>query len=159
MSVRTLLVFLSALAPAAAAAASPAPPARPVAPPAILNLANAVVTASNTDDASLLSKLYTSDAIVVDEVPPFAWRGHGAGAAWWRAVDAFTQQKHEHIKLIDVRVSEFRSSGTDAYLVQPMTIVEMGAGAPGNESGTFTYTFHYNGGAWLISSQVWTTKP
>ena len=159
MRARTILAFLVALMPAAAVAASPAPPARPVPPPAILRLANAVVKASNTGDASLLSNLYTNDATVVDELPPFSWRGAGAGVAWWRAVEAFTKTKHERIKLVDVRVTEFQRSATDAYLIQPMTIVEIGTGKPGSESGTMTYTFHYSGGAWLISSQVWTTKP
>lgn len=159
MSARTILAFLVALAPAAAVAASPPPPAQPVPPAAILKLTNAVVNASNTDNASLLSKLYANDATVVDELPPFLWRGAGAGVAWWRAVEAFTKTKHERIKLVDVRVSEFQSSATDAYLIQPMTIIEMGNGKPGSESGTMTYTFHKSGGDWLISSQVWTTKP
>jgi len=159
MSASTILAFLVALMPAAAVAASPAPTAPAVPTPAILTLANAVVKASNSDDASLLSNLYTNNATVVDELPPFLWRGAGAGVAWWRAVEAFTKTKHERIKLVDVRVTEFQRSATDAYLIQPMTIVEMGTGKPGSESGTMTYTFHYSGGAWLISSQVWTTKP
>jgi len=158
MSARTILAFLVGLTPAAAAAASPAPPS--AAPPApILKLANAVVNASNTNDASSLSKLYTNDAVVVDEIPPFVWRGAGAGVAWWRAVDVFTTKKHERIKLVNVRVSEFQSSASDAYLIQPMTIDETSGGPPASESGTMTYTFQNNGGTWLISSQVWTTKP
>lgn len=151
-----MLAFLIALGPIAAGAASPAAP--PVPPSPILKLANAVVNASNADDAASLSKLYTHDATVVDEIPPFVWRGAGAGVAWWHAVEAFTKNKHVRIKLVDIRISEFQRSATDAYLIQPMTIMEIGTGQPG-ESGTMTYTFHNDGTAWSISSQVWTTKP
>ena len=159
MSARTILVFLVALIPAAALAATPAPAPQPAPPVAILRLANAVVNASNTDDAASLSNLYTSDAIVVDEIPRFVWRGAGAGIAWWRAVEAFIRKEHRHLKLVNVRISEFQRSARDAYLIQPMTIVETGNGPSVTEWGTMTYTFHNSGGTWLISSQVWTTKP
>lgn len=158
MRARTVLAFLIALT-SAVAAANPAQPIQPVPPSPILKLPNAVVDASNTDDALSLSKLYTNDAMVVDEIPPFVWRGTGAGVAWWRAVDAFTKKKRERIKLVNVRISEFQRSATDAYLIQPMTIIEVTGGPPSSESGTMTYTFHNNSGTWLISSQVWTSKP
>ena len=153
---RIFFVFLSSLA---LTAASPAPPAQPAPPLAISKLANAVVNASNADDAPSLSKLYTNDAIVVDEIPPFAWRGAAAGVAWWRSVEAFLNKEHLHIKLVDVRVNDFQGSADDGYLIQPMTLLEIGKGGPSSETGTLTYTFHKSGGTWLISSQVWTTKP
>lgn len=158
MSPRTILALLVALTPVAATAASPAPPTQP-APSSILKLANAVVNASNSDDAASLSTLYTNDAVVVDEISPFAWRGSGAGVAWWRAVEAFVNKERHRLKLVNVRISDFQRSTNDAYLIQPMTILEIGHGKPSSESGTMTYTFHNNGGTWLISSQVWTTKP
>lgn len=152
-----ILAFLVALTPALAASANPTRPAQPSLP--ILKLANAVVAASNADDALALSKLYTNDAIVVDEIPPFVWRGASAGVAWWHAVDAFTNKAKHTIQLTNVRISEFQRTANDAYLIQPMTIDETSAGRHSSESGTFAYTFHKTGGIWLISSQVWTTKP
>lgn len=158
MRARTLLAFLIALVAAASAAANPALPAHSV-PSAILKLANTVVTASNTKDASALSKLYTNDAVVVDEIPPFEWRGPGAGTAWWRTVDAFTKTKCERITLVHVRISDFQGTATNAYLIAPMTINEMSGGQTFSEAGTLTYTFRNDSGTWLISSQVWTTSP
>jgi ketosteroid isomerase-like protein len=145
-------LFAVALAPATAGAA-------PTVPTPILKLANAVIHATNTDDASAFEGLYANDAVVVDENPPFTWRGAGAGTAWWRVVDAVTQRmKLTHLQAVHVRVSEFKQSATDAYLVEPMTVAGIANGKPFAEAGTMTYTFHY-AGAWLISSQVWTTKP
>ena len=154
--IRIAAAFLAvAFVPAVAAAAqNPAPPAP------IVKLANAVVHAANTDDASALAGIFTGDAVVVDENPPFAWRGAGAGVAWWHVVEAVTRKaKMTHLKAIDVRRGEFRQSATDAYLVQPMTVTGVVAGKPFAEPGTMTYTFHGSGATWLISTMVWTAKP
>lgn len=139
----------------AAAAAAPSPP-----PPPILKLVNAIVEATNTDNASALTGLYTNDAVVVDENAPFAWRGADAGAAWWHAVDAvLAKMKLTHLKATVVRVGEFQQSPTVAYLIEALSLTGRAAGKPFAESGTFTYTFRKAAGHWLISSQVWTTKP
>ncbi len=157
MHARTIATFLAlalALAPALAVAAPRPPPA------SILNLANSVIHGTNTDDASALTGLFTDDAVIVDENPPFVWRGAGAGAAWWHVVDAVTwKAKITHLKAINIRLGEFKQSTTDAYMVQAMTITGSANGKPFAESGTLTYTFHNAGGSWLISSMVWTTKP
>lgn len=154
MPLRTIAALLIlALAPGVAAAAASPPPAP------ILKLANAVVSAANADDGARLVGLFTNDAVVVDENPPFVWRGEGAGLAWWHVVEAVTRKaKLTHLKAVNVRLGEFRQTATDAYLVQPMTITGITGGKPFAESGTMTYTFHY-AGSWLISTMVWTTKP
>lgn len=143
-----------ALAPSFASAASSVPPAP------ILKLANAAMHAANTNDASAFAGLYTDDAVVIDETPPFVWRGAGAGTSWWHAVTAVAQKmKMTHLQAVDIRIGEFRQTATDAYLVQPMTVTAIANGKPFAEAGTTTYTFHNAGGTWRISSQVWTTKP
>jgi len=154
MQIRLIAVLLAlALAPAVAAAA-PAPPAP------ILKLATAVISAANADDASAFAGLFTGDAVVVDENPPFVWRGAGAGVAWWHVVREVTQKaKLTHVRAIDVRTTEFKQSPTDAYMIQTMTVSGSAGTKPFAEPGTMTYTFHQAGGTWLISSMVWTTKP
>jgi ketosteroid isomerase-like protein len=151
---RIVAIFLAISLSPAIATAAPKPPPAP-----ILNLTNAVLHAADTDDATGLAGLYTDDAVVVDENVPFTWRGADAGAAWWRVVDAVTKKAGlMHIKAINVRVGEFVQTATDAYLVEAMTISGTGS-KPIAESGFMTYTFHNAGGKWLISSQIWTTKP
>jgi ketosteroid isomerase-like protein len=155
MKPRTTAAFLAlALGPSIAAAAPNVPPAP------ILKLAHAAMHAANTNDAAAFAGLYTSDAVVVDEIPPFIWRGAGAGTSWWHAVAAVAQKlKMTHLRAIDIRIGEFKASATDAYLVTPMTVTAIANGKPFAEPGTTTYTFHNSGGTWLISSQVWTAKP
>jgi len=143
-----------ALAPAAGIA-NPAPPPAP-----ILKLANAAMHAANANDANAFAGLYTNDAVVVDEIPPFVWRGAGAGTSWWYAVAATARKmKLTHLQATNIRIGEFKQSANDAYLVTPMTVTAVAGGKPFVEPGTTTYTFHKAGGTWLISSQVWTSKP
>lgn len=107
-----------------------------------------------------METIYTNDAVVVDENPPFVWRGAGAGVAWWHVVDDVIQKaKLKDFRVTNVRTGEFRTTGTDAYMIQAMTIAGVAGGKPFAESGTMTYTFHNAGGKWLISTAVWTTKP
>ena len=154
MRVRTIAAFLAlAIAPAFSVAAD-----QPPAP--ILKLTNAFTQATSADDASALGSLFTTDALVVDEIPPFAWRGAGAGTAWWHAVEATMRKaKITTLKATGVRYGEFKQSATDAYLVQVLRITGLVGGKPFVETGTQTYTFHNASGSWLISSAVWSTQP
>ncbi len=154
MQVRSIAAFLALVLAPALAAAAPSPP------PPILKLVNAVMQGTNSNDASAFDGIFTDDAVVVDENPPFVWRGAGAGVAWWHVVQAATQKaKLTHVKATDIRLGEFKQSATDAYLVQAMTVSATAGTKPFAEPGTMTYTFHNAGGTWLISTMVWTTKP
>jgi ketosteroid isomerase-like protein len=155
VKLRTIAAFLALGFTPALVLAAPNVPPQP-----ILKLANAVLHAADTGDASGLAGIYTSDAVVVDENAPFTWRGANAGAAWWSVVSNVTKRmKLTGLKAINIRISEFRQSASDAYLIEPMTIVGTLNGKPFAESGTMTYTFHNGAAKWMISSQVWTTKP
>ncbi len=156
MTIRIATVCLMlTLAPLSALAQTKAIP-----PQSIVKLANAVVNVGNTNDGSSLSGIFTSDAVVVDENAPFVWRGANAGTAWWNGLTALMKRAHMgHLHVGTVRVGEYRQSPTDAYLVESMLITGTAAGKPFAESGTMTFTFHKTGGRWLISTEVWSTKP
>jgi ketosteroid isomerase-like protein len=143
------------LFPAIASAQTKAIPAQ-----AIVKLANAVVNVGNTGDASSLAGIFTSDAVVVDENAPFVWRGAAAGTAWWNHLVVLMKRAHMgNLHVGSLRVGEYRQSPTDAYLVEAMVITGTQSGKPFAESGTMTFTFHKTTGRWLISTEVWSTKP
>ena len=143
-----------ALTPLVSAAAPNSPP------PEISKLTSAVIHATNSDDPSELTGLFTGDAVIVDENPPFVWRGAGAGVAWWHVVQKIIKDHRlVHLQATSVRTGEFKQSSIGAYLVQSVTITWTAAGKPSSEPGTLTYTFQKSGSTWLISTMVWTTKP
>ncbi|MDE2482301.1 MAG: DUF4440 domain-containing protein [bacterium] len=146
----TSLALLTLPARAAPQAAPPAP---------IVALARTIVDAANANDATKLAGKFTDDAVVIDEDAPFVWRGPDAGVAWWHAVQRAIAAKHATLHAVARPPSEYRRSGVRAYLIQPVEIVKSAGGKTITEYGTQTYTFQLAGGAWKISSAVWTTKP
>lgn len=147
----TPLLVLIAAGPALAAVSPPAP---------IAALVRRVEIATNHDNGAAMRGIYTADAVVVDENPPYVWRGANAGAAWWSNVDGIVAKMHLKSFGAAFRpASEFRLSGNDAYMVQPTTVHGVQNGKAFSERGTMTYTFHRDHGTWKISSQVWTTAP
>jgi ketosteroid isomerase-like protein len=148
-------LFALAMLPAVASAQTKAIP-----PQAIVKLANAVVNVGNTNDVSSLSGIFTKDAVVVDENAPFVWRGADAGTTWWNHLVVLMKHAHMgHLHVGSVRVGEYRQSPTDAYLVEAMVITGIESGKPFAESGTMTFTFHKTARRWLISTEIWSTKP
>jgi ketosteroid isomerase-like protein len=147
--------FLVTMIPLGALAQTKAVP-----PQAILKLANTVWNVGNTNDVSSLSGIFTDDAVVVDENAPFVWRGADAGTTWWNHLVVLMKRAHMgHLHVGSVRVGEYRQSPTDAYLVDAMVITGVQSGKPFAESGTMTFTFHKTAARWLISTEVWSTKP
>jgi ketosteroid isomerase-like protein len=147
--------LLLALAPLGALAQTKAIP-----PQAVVKLANAVVNVGNTGDVSSLTGIFPDDAVVVDENAPFVWRGATAGTTWWNHLVVLMKHAHMgNLHVGSVRVGEYRQSPTDAYLVEAMVITGTESGKPFAESGTMTFTFHKTAGRWLISTEVWSTKP
>ncbi|MBV8490470.1 MAG: nuclear transport factor 2 family protein [Candidatus Eremiobacteraeota bacterium] len=148
------------LALLAAPAHAQTPPPQPTPPPEIAALSAATIAATNADDATKFAGLYTDDAVVVDENPPFAWHGADAGAQWWHVTDAIIAKLHlKNLYATPASPSEFAQSDTDAYMIVPVTLGGSANGKTFTESGTLTYTFHKTPAGWKISSQVWTTKP
>lgn len=151
-----LVPFVAAFALLAAPALA-APVTQP--PAAIATLAHAIVGAANANDASKLRGIYTDDAVVIDEDPPFVWRGANAGVMWWRSVAKIIATKHATLHAAGLPFTEYRVDGDDAYLIQPMRIEKSAGGHTMVERGMQTYTFHRARGVWKISSAVWTTTP
>jgi ketosteroid isomerase-like protein len=148
-----IAAFIAVLFFSSAADAATTTPPRP-----ILTLLDTMLAATNADNADALAHLYTSDAIVVDENPPYLWSGAGAGAAWWHVVQSVTKRmKFTQLKAVASAPTEFQQSAADAYIIVPVHLSGIAGGKAFHENGTMTYTFHRTAEGWKISSQVWTT--
>jgi ketosteroid isomerase-like protein len=152
------MIALGALLCTATAVAAGTPPQPPA---AMLKLAALPVGVANTNDASGLAGAFTSDGLVVDENPPFEWRGANAGTAWWKDDSAsFAAGKLTHIHVTAASApSEYRLQGNAAYLILPMHVTAKAGGKPFESHGAMTYTFRKVSGAWKISTMFWTNFP
>lgn len=135
-----------------------AAPSQP--PPGIAALAQGVLDAANANSPQKLARLYTNDAVVVDENAPFVWHGPGAGAQWFTALSEMLAARHATLRAAGGAFGEFSEDreGDDAYLTQRLTIAVSTNGKAHTESGTQTYVFHKTSDGWKISRQIWTTS-
>jgi ketosteroid isomerase-like protein len=137
-----------------------ATPAQP--PSTIAALTQTVIDAANANNPAKLAAIYTDDAVVVDENPPFAWRGATAGTRWWAGVQRALVKEHLELHVTASPPSDFMTDreGDDAYVTQRLIISVTAGGKTADEHGTQTYTFHKgDDGDWKISRQIWTTTP
>lgn len=109
----------------------------------------------NAGDVQAFIEAHASDAVIIDEFAPFAWRGEGSVQRWLGdyARDADARQ------IKDGRIvygKPLQASGTDnsAYIVLPTTYCLTQAGQPRAGDGTMTFVMARSTAGWEIAS--WT---
>ncbi len=153
MKHHVLAAFCAIVVACTAAAGAAQPPA------AIARIVKTVVGAEIPGSTAALAHLYTSDAVVVDEFPPFIWTGADSGRVWFVALDRVLANLKMHgLKVVAAPASEYLQTGNDAYEIVPLTLDGMEGAKASHETGTLTFTFRRSGSTWKISSQVWTTR-
>jgi hypothetical protein len=122
----------------------------------LIAIINRVIEASANFEISAVGDLYTLNATVADEEPPFSWNGPTAGAQWVNAVEKTCKDlKIRKLKGRPGHISIYLQTGESVYMVVPATYTGDVHGDPFEESGAFTFVFRLVNGKWLIKSQVW----
>lgn len=155
MLTRIFVGFLFAFALASPAVAAPA--AAP-SQDAVLAPFRAFIDAYNKGDTKAAAAQYAPDAVIVDEVAPFEWRGK-AFAGWSAALDADWKAKgfaNGHMAL--GAPSRFAATKDRAYAILPAHLTATIKGKPGSEDGFLTVTLSHAKTGWLISSWTFTAK-
>jgi hypothetical protein len=125
----------------------------------LLTIINTVVKASGTFEITPLSDLYTLNALVADEQPPFSWNGPTAGAQWVGSIEkACKDLKIKKLEGKVGRITVYLQTDESIYVVVPVDYTGMIKGDAFEEDGAFTFIFRQEGGKWLIKSQVWTAR-
>jgi hypothetical protein len=120
---------------------------------------NKVVEASANFEIGAIGDLYTLNATVADEEPPFSWNGPTAGAQWVNAVEQTCKElKIRKLRGRPGRITIYLQTDESVYVVVPVTYTGDQHGDPFEESGAFTFVFRVVRGKWLIKSQVWMSK-
>ena len=150
--VLAILLFAASIASIRVAAVAATPPS------ALMARAQAVLSIVAGKSSADPDALFTTDAFVVDEVPPFRWSGPHAASQWVAAVKALlAMEKVTAFSAESGKPVEYMQSNGSAYLILPVTLVATTKPKPVRETGTMTYTFVQAGDDWKISSVVWTT--
>jgi len=118
---------------------------------AVLNLWN------DTDPAKGVSSC-ADDASVIDDFPPFEWRGAGACANWAKTFDGYAQKNAITDSTGTIgKPKRFVVSGDHAYVVVPATFSYTMKGKPVKLTAVATFSLHKTASGWRITAWSWAT--
>lgn len=125
----------------------------------VIQIINTVIKASSTFDVNAVTDLYTPNAVVADEEPPFSWNGPTAGVQWISTVEKTCKNlkmKNFRAKIRDISV--YLQTEESIYIVVPVDYTGQIKNDYFDEEGAFTFIFRLVNGHWLIKSQVWMAR-
>jgi hypothetical protein len=136
-----------------AAAAAQTPDAQLMAP------IQKFIDSFNKGDATGAAATHAAEAdlAIVDEVPPYLWRGSKAFQSW--AADLESDAKKNGITDQMVTISaptRTESSGDSAYVVVPSVYSFKERGVAMGEAAQMTFVLKKGAGGWLIHAWTWT---
>jgi hypothetical protein len=126
---------------------------------AVVDIINTVVKASGTFDIDAVANLYTPNAVIADEEPPFSWNGPTAGVQWVNTVEKTCKDyKLKEFRGKIGQISVYLQTEESVYVVVPVDYTGQLRGDRFEEDGAFTFVFRMVNGHWMIKSQVWIAR-
>jgi len=129
-------------------------------PGEIMDVVTTVVYSLNTFSIEKVADLYTPNAVIADDDPPYSWNGPTAGIQWVNAVEQVCKDNRlTKLKGTIEPINVFQQKADNVYLVVPVIYT---GDLPGKQTftskGAFTFVLRLINGRWLIKSQVWMPK-
>ncbi len=147
-----LFTTIAAGSIAIAAAASSATTNDPIAAPV-----RQFIDAFNKNDVKAAEATHAADVSIIDEVPPYSWRGPGAFKAW--VGDLMANDKKAGISGEMVALSapiRFETAGDRAYVVCPAVYHFKQHGLAMSEPARMTFVEQKSAAGWKIIAWTWT---
>ena len=115
----------------------------------------------NKGDMAGAAATHAADVVIIDEVPPFIWRGPKAFQNWASALDADAKKQGMTEPQVTIKAAtRTESDGTTAYVIVPATFRYLLKGVAMTESAQMTFILKKEGAGWLIHGWTWSgTKP
>ena len=129
-------------------------------PSEIMEVVTKAIYSLNNFNIDDVADLYTPNAVVADDEPPFSWNGPTAGVQWVNAV----QQVCKENRLTKLTgkigaINDYQLNADNVYIIVPVNYT---GNLPGKQhflaEGAFTFVLRMINGKWMIKSQVWVAK-
>lgn len=115
------------------------------------------IDAFNKGDMAGAAAAHASDVVIVDEVPPYLWRGAQALQTWAAALEADSKKNGMSEEKVTLgAATRVEVNGNDAYVVTPAVFTFKQKGAAMRESAQMTFVLKKEAAGWLIHSWTWT---
>jgi hypothetical protein len=128
-----------------------------VPPPEVMDVINAIITSTDKFNIEAVANLYTPNAVIADDEPPYSWNGPTAGVQWVSAIEQVCKDTRlTKLKASIGSVNVFQQSNDNVYIVVPVTY---SGDLPGkvnfSADGAFTFVLRLISGKWMVKEQVW----
>jgi len=131
-------------------------PAASAATPAVLAPIAAIVRLSNAGDRAAFLKLFTPDAVVVDNFAPYRFAPPNGPAKWYDGFGKDAAASGSTDGVISTRTPKYvHVTGDRAWIVMPTDYRYKLKGKPELETGWLVFTESRVRGTWLITSMSW----
>jgi ketosteroid isomerase-like protein len=127
-------------------------------PPAeIMDVVSKVINSLNKFNIDDVANLYTPNAVVADDEPPYSWNGPTAGIQWVNAVEqACKDNQLTRLRASIESIRVYQQTTDNVYIVVPVSFTgDLRGRSRFNAKGGFTFVLRMQNGKWLIKSQVW----
>ena len=132
--------------------------AAPTLDPLITIPIDAAITAANGNMPAVMDKLATGDAVVIDDFPPYIFRGKTAMGDWWRAFEELWKKRNiTGVHAVGANITQFNVKDDAAWVVVPLTITYNVGDKPTKLTGLWTFTLRKIGDEWKVSTVTWGT--
>ena len=102
-----------------------------VPPSEVMDVINVIITSTDKFDIEAVANLYTPNAVIADDEPPYSWNGPTAGVQWVNAIEQVCKDTHlTKLKASIGSVNVFQQSSDNVYIVDYKTNREV----PQNEA-------------------------
>ena len=134
-----------------------APGAAFAADPAVMAPITQFMAAFNKGDMKTAEATHTADVVILDEPPPFVWKGPGAFQAWLGDLDRDGKVlgQTEQSVTLSAPVRE-EIIGDNAYVIVPATYAFKVKGVAMHEPSRMTFALKKTAAGWKISAWTWT---
>lgn len=115
--------------------------------------------AFNKGDAAAAAATHsaTEDLAIMDEVPPYLWRGPQAFQAWSADLDSDAKKRGITDQAVTIGApTREETTGTQAYVVVPSVYDFKERGVAMRETAQMTFVLKKGASGWLIHGWTWT---
>jgi len=120
---------------------------------------NRFIDAFNKGDMAGAAAAHSSkgDVVIMDEVPPFLWRGAQALQSWATDLEADAKKRGmTDAKVTLEAATRAETNGVDAYVIVPAVYSFNEKGTAMRETAQMTFILKKDASGWLIHAWTWT---
>ncbi|MDR3696583.1 DUF4440 domain-containing protein [Mucilaginibacter sp.] len=126
-------------------------------PTDIMEVITTIINATNSFNIESVANLYTPNAVIADDEPPYSWNGPTAGVQWVNAIEkACKDNRLTKLTGKIEPINVYQAKEDNVYIVVPVSYT---GNLPGRQHfavrGAFTFVLREIKGKWLVKSQDW----